>query len=77
MAISNQLDDLLWRVVVFARMGWVAANNGNAEEAADLAWHAARLRADAERIAAPELVAEILDVRFQATYRHGPLEACS
>ena len=76
MDIPTEVDEMLWRVVVYARMGWVAANNGNPEEATGLAWYAAQLREQAERLVPPDVVAKILDARFTSTYRRGFLEHC-
>jgi len=70
MVINANLNDLLWRIVVYSRMGWVAANNGKAEEANDYAWLANLLREEAEQEAPPDVVARGIAARFRATHPH-------
>lgn len=67
MDINANLDELLWRIVVYTRMGWVAANNGKAEEANDYAWMASLLRGSAEQEAPADVVARGLSARLSVT----------
>jgi hypothetical protein len=68
MAISKQLDDLLWLVVVFNRMGHAASCSGDRAGGYELVTRSVVLHEQAEKLGSPELVSEELARRYRLLY---------
>jgi len=65
MAISDQLGELLWLVVVFNRMGHAAVCSGNPKDGYDLFTRSIALHEQAEKLGGAELVADELARRYR------------